>query len=110
MTAELALTLPAVLLLLTVVVGTGQVAVAQVRCVDAARAGARLAARGEATSAVVATAQAAAPAQARVEVSRSGSLVGVGVQAVVRVPLPGLPGIPVRGRATAEVEQPWRSP
>lgn len=105
-TAELALALPAVLVLLCVVVATGQVVMAQVRCVDAARAAARLAARGEPSAAILATAHEAAPARARVGLYRSGSLIRVDVRAVVRLPLPGMPGIPVQARAVAEVEQP----
>ncbi|MGC0141430.1 MULTISPECIES: TadE family type IV pilus minor pilin [unclassified Pseudactinotalea] len=46
MTAELALCLPAVLLVLLLVVTLGAASVAQLRCTDAARAGARAAALG----------------------------------------------------------------
>lgn len=45
-TAELALCLPAVLLVLVLVITLGAASVAQVRCTDAARAGARAAALG----------------------------------------------------------------
>ena len=46
-TAEAALALPAVVLVLATVVGVGRVVTAQIQCVDGARAAARLAARGE---------------------------------------------------------------
>ncbi|WP_456847646.1 TadE/TadG family type IV pilus assembly protein, partial [Cellulomonas sp. P5_C6] len=47
-TAELAVGLPAVALLLVAVLTVGAAAVAQTRCTDGARAGARAAALGEA--------------------------------------------------------------
>ncbi|WP_460461262.1 TadE family type IV pilus minor pilin, partial [Angustibacter peucedani] len=46
-TAELAVALPAVVLALAAVVGAGQAVMGQVAVVDAARAGARAAARGD---------------------------------------------------------------
>ena len=60
---------------------------AQVRCVDAARAGARAAARSEAAGEVTRVARLAAPAGAQVSVSRDGELVHVRVT----VPLPRFP-------------------
>ena len=62
--------LPAVVLVLAVVVAVAQVAVAQVRCVDAARAAVRLAARGEDRGVVVSRAASIAPAGAAVSASR----------------------------------------
>ncbi len=47
MVAEFAVALPAVVLVLALLLGAARVALAQVGCVDAARAGARAAARGE---------------------------------------------------------------
>ena len=46
-TAELAVLMPGLVLLMTLIVGVAQVGAAHLRCQDAARAAARLAARGE---------------------------------------------------------------
>jgi hypothetical protein len=62
-------------------------ATAQLRCVDAARAGARAAARGESPTATVAAAKDTAPTGATIEVSREGTKVRVQVRS--RVPLLG---------------------
>ena len=51
-TAELAVVLPAVLLVLAVALSALGLAIDQIRCVDAARAGARAAARGDTAAAV----------------------------------------------------------
>ena len=51
-TAELAVVLPAVLLVLAVALSALGLAIDQIRCVDAARAGARAAARGDTAGAV----------------------------------------------------------
>ena len=61
----------------------------QIRCVDAARAGARAAARSEPEAAVLDTARDAAPDGARVEVGRAGDLWRVRVEA----PAPGPGGL-----------------
>lgn len=68
-TAELALGLPAVVLALVVVLLVGGAALAQVRCGDAARAGARAAALGEDPATVVALAQELAGPDAQVTVT-----------------------------------------
>lgn len=105
-TAELALSLPVVVLALVLVLAVGQVVTAQVRCSDAARAGAREAARGEAGGTVVQEGLRLAPPGAGVTLTRSGRSVEVTVSAVVRLPLPGSPRVRVRGRAVSLVEQP----
>ena len=79
-TAEFAVGLPAVIAVLAVALGAVASATAQMRCVDAARAGARAAARGESGAATVAAAKAAAPAGATIKVSRSGTTVRVQVR------------------------------
>lgn len=56
-TAELALALPAVLLVVAALLVTVGAAAAQLRCAEAARTGARLAAAGETDAAVVAAAR-----------------------------------------------------
>ena len=60
-TAELAVVLPALLLVLAVALSALGLAVDQVRCVDAAAAGARAAARGDSPAAVHAVAARSAP-------------------------------------------------
>ncbi|WP_205709729.1 TadE family type IV pilus minor pilin, partial [Kineococcus siccus] len=78
-TLELAVAMPAVVLLLAVVLAAADVVVAQVDCVDAARAGARAAARGETPALVRASALRVAPAGAVVAVRSGGSTVVVEV-------------------------------
>ncbi|MFC5908210.1 TadE family type IV pilus minor pilin [Streptacidiphilus monticola] len=80
-TAELAVVLPALVLLLGVLLWGAVAGAAQLRCVDAAREGARAAARGDPEPAVQAAVRAAAPPGARVVVSWSGDLVRVAVTA-----------------------------
>ncbi|MFJ5230559.1 TadE family type IV pilus minor pilin [Kitasatospora sp. NPDC088391] len=98
-TAETAVGLPA-LVLLAVMLTWGVVAAgAQIRCVDAARVGARAAARGDADA--VARAVAAAPRGAKVQVALDADTARVTVEA----PCPG-PGrlaalLSVRLTATA---------
>jgi Flp pilus assembly protein TadG len=105
-TAEFAVVLPAIVLALMV----GLVAVAtfamRVRCSDAAQVAARLAARGEPTSAVVAAAARIAPDGAQIHVSVHGGEVAVSVGAVARPPVLGslLPGFDVSGSFTEPVE------
>jgi hypothetical protein len=71
---------------------------AQVRCVDAAREAARLAARGD-TAAAVPAAEAVGPPGLSVQVDRAGTTVTVRVHA----PTP-LPGLTVSAVAVAAVE------
>ena len=76
-TAELAVVLPAVVLLLAVLLGGIGVAIGQVRCVDAARLGARAAARGDPAAHVESLVREAAPRGATVQVRRGGDRVVV---------------------------------
>lgn len=78
-TAELALTLPAVVLVLVICLSALAWGVDHVRCVDAARVAVRELARGEPSGRALADAQRAAPEEARVTVSRSGGDVTVTV-------------------------------
>jgi hypothetical protein len=103
-TAELATGLVGLVLVLGAVLGTGAVAVGQLRCVDAARAGARSAARGEEPAEVVAVARRLAGAAAQVSTSRSGDLVRVDVRSTVRLPLPGSPSVVLDATAAVPVE------
>lgn len=87
-TAELALVLPVVVVVLLVALTVGAGALAQVRCADAARAGARASALGEPHEVVVATAERLAGADAEVSVSADAGWVEV----TVTRPVPGLLG------------------
>lgn len=69
--------LPVLALLLAVGLWSVAVAGAQLRCVDAARDGARAAARGETDAMVVAATTAAAPHGAQIDVHHDGSRVVV---------------------------------
>jgi hypothetical protein len=103
-TAELAVLLPAVVLLLAAVMSAGLATAAQLRCVDAARTGARLAARAEPAAALLATVRAEAPAGASVTVDQGGEFVAVQVSAAVPLPLPGRPRVGVQARSIAPRE------
>lgn len=80
-TAEAAVVLPALVLFSMALVWALLVAAAQIQCVDAARAGARAAARQDPPDAVAEVARGAAPSGAEVTVSREGDLVRVAVVA-----------------------------
>lgn len=92
-----------VLVLFTMALVWGLLAVAaQIQCVDAARTGARAAARQDPVDAVLAVTRAAAPGGATVTVGREGDQVRV----VVVARPPALHGLPfeVREEAVASVE------
>jgi hypothetical protein len=105
-TAEAAVLLPVLLLVLGAVVGVLACVAAQLRCIDAARAAARVAARGDAVPVVQQTGARLAPADAEVAVQRDGDAVEVVVSARVQPfgPLRLLPAVEVSGRAVAAVE------
>jgi hypothetical protein len=84
-TAELAVVLPAVVFVLALSLGALGLALDQVRCVDAARAGARAASRGDSYAAVMLVARRAAPSTAMVSIGSSGDLVQVSVVSRPRV-------------------------
>lgn len=84
-TAEAAMVIPVLVAFALALVWALVAASAQIRCVDAARAGARAAARSEPEDAVLAAARAAAPDRARVGVERAGEMWRVRVEA----PTPG---------------------
>jgi Flp pilus assembly protein TadG len=100
-TAETALALPTLAVVAAALVALGHVAVAQLRCVDAARAAARLAARGEPPAVVRARAEAAGPTGASVAV-RGGRQVAVLVTAPVALPF-GM-SLQVASEAVADAE------
>lgn len=106
-TAEAAMVLPVLLIVLAMALWVLAAVSAQLRCTDAAGVGARAAARGEARAAVVAAARSAAPSGASVQVEPGAQLVQVVVRVEIR-PLGGalraLPAFQVSGRAVAARE------
>lgn len=108
-TAETAVVLPVLLLVLAAAVAAVVVVGSQLRCVDAAREGARAAARGEAAAVVTELAGRAAPEGAQVQVSVVGDTVTVTVTAAPQ-PLGPVPlRVPVGATATA-VREPGAGP
>lgn len=95
--------LPVLVMFATALVWGLLVVAAQIQCVDAARTGARAAARQDPAGAVVEVAREAAPRDASVTVSREGDQVRV---TVVAKP-PALHGLPfeVREEAVASAEE-----
>jgi hypothetical protein len=80
-TAELAVVLPALVLVVAAALTAVSVLLAQLRCVDAAREGARAAARGESAEVVRSAAARVAPAAAAVDIRPDGDAVRVTVSA-----------------------------
>ena len=105
-TAETAVTIPSLLVLVMIFVWIILVVTAQLRVVDAARAGARAAARGESVAASAAVAEDAAPPGAEATVGRTGDDVRVSVRVDVQPPggIPVLPVITVDAVAYAAAE------
>ncbi|MFC4589081.1 TadE family type IV pilus minor pilin [Sphaerisporangium corydalis] len=104
-TAEMAVALPSLALVLGAALWAVTAVAAQLECVDAARAGARAAARGEPLEAVRQAAGGAAPAGATVSVTRGPERSQVTVAASVRPGwVIGLPAIPVTASATSATE------
>ena len=104
MTAELAVALPAVVLVLGVLLLTGAATAGQLRCADAARSAARLAALREPDAAVVAAARRVAGPGAVVEIVRESPWVEVTVSGALGGSwFTGGP-VGLTGRATAWVE------
>ena len=103
-TAETAVVLPVLLLVLVGAVAAVTVVGAQLRCVDAAREGARAAARGEDAATVAGWAAAAAPDGARTDMTATDGEVRVAVTVEV-APLGPLPWrVTVSAEAVAQRE------
>ncbi|WP_240662257.1 TadE family type IV pilus minor pilin [Streptomyces sp. WAC 06738] len=102
-TAEAAVAVPALVFLALGLVWALMAAAAQIQCVDAARAGARAAARGEPADDVRGAALAAAPRGADVAVAREGDLVRVRVRGAA--PGPGSLSLDLGGEAVALAEE-----
>lgn len=103
-TAELAIGLTGVAVVLVALLTTVTAAQAQLQVVDAAGAGARAAARGESHAEVAEIARRLAGPSAVTAVRLTGATATVEVSARVRMPLPGAPGLTVRGRAVTPAE------
>jgi Flp pilus assembly protein TadG len=103
-TAEAAVALPALLVVLALAVGVLVSVGAELRCVDGARAAARSAARGDGDAQAQQAGQQVAPLGSRVRIEHRGSQVQVTVSADVR-PVPIFPAIHVSARAVSEVER-----
>jgi Flp pilus assembly protein TadG len=106
-TAETAIVLPVLIVLLLVGLWAVGVVVANIRCVDAARDVARAVARGEPGDVAKRIGERSAPAGAAVGISREGADVRVVVAAEVNldwVLLSKLPSVEVRGQAAVQIE------
>ena len=106
-TAETAVLLPVLVVVLMAAVWVLACVSAQLACVDAARAAARAAARGDAPAAVRGVGQRLAPSGAEVAVTAARGIVDVSVSAELRPfgsVLRMLPPMHVNGRASAAVE------
>jgi hypothetical protein len=104
-TAELAVAIPSVVLVLALGLGAVHAAVDQIRCVDAARVASRAAARGDDDSRVRALAAESAPVGARVQVDG----VAGGVRVTISARSGGwgvLPGWDLSASAVTPVESP----
>ncbi|MFG2867707.1 TadE family type IV pilus minor pilin [Streptomyces sp. NPDC048338] len=101
-TVEAAMALPALVAFTLALLWSLAAAAAQIQCVDAARAGARAAARSEPVAAAESVARTAAPDGANVSVTRSGELWQVTVEA--EAPGPGGMGVTLRAGAAALAE------
>ncbi len=106
-TAETAVALPILMLVVWLVLAMLRVADAQLSCQDAARAAARAASRGESAQVVVATAKRAAPPSSEVRLSQDGDLVVVDVRTSVGWSGPWhLAAVQVSGHAVGVPERP----
>lgn len=102
-TAEVAVLLPVVVILLAAVLGLASTSVVQLRCADAARAGARAAALGDDDAQVAAVVTRVAGPGSDVAVHRADGWVVVRVERATTV-LGLRVGVTVRGEATAWAE------
>ncbi len=109
-TAELAVTIPVVVLVLAFCAVGIAAGVDQLRCVDAARIGARSAARGDLPDQSRGLALRAAPADAVVAIERAGEEVRVTVSARAGGLGGLLPGWRLHAVATGPVESPGPDP
>jgi hypothetical protein len=92
-TAETAVSIPALVVVLVVALVAVGASAAQLRCAAAAREAARALARGESVQTARAAALSAAPPGAGVTMQRSGDLLRVMISAPVRMPGPVFHGV-----------------
>lgn len=104
-TAELAVAIPAVVLVLAMCLAALGAVIDQVRCVDAARLGARAAARGDPPAEVGALTARAAPEGARVSIDSFGGEVRVVVMTTSGGWAGFVPSWNLAATATTPVEQ-----
>lgn len=104
MTAEVAIALPVLVLLIAMAVAAVGVVAAQLRCVDSARAVARAIARGEPVADARSLGTVTAPAGASIAISREGRRVVVTVSARVQPVNRFAPPMAVEARAVGELE------
>ena len=104
-TAEVAVALPAVVVLLAVVLGAAALGLSQLRIEEAARAGAREIMRGESSDVVEGTVRRIAGEQADIAVQSNGSTSTVTVNTAVDVPVLELLDDSLSARAVALPEQ-----
>ncbi len=106
MTVELALAMPVLFGVLGLALWAVSAGGLAMDCTDAARAGARAAARGDSDAAVRALVERTGPPGARLSLERRGGLVTVTVRARTTAPGPfPVPALTVGGSAVAEVER-----
>ncbi|WP_336212139.1 TadE family type IV pilus minor pilin [Nonomuraea sp. LPB2021202275-12-8] len=104
-TAETAAMLPALMVVLAAALWAIQAVAVQLECVDAARAAARAAARGEPLDQVRALVRSATRPEAQIEMSRDPEETRIEVSVEVRPPWgPALPAVRVTASATAATE------
>lgn len=103
-TAEVAVVLPALVVLLALLLGTAHVGIAQLRLEEAARAGAREAMRGEGADRVESTVQRLAGEHATTTVTSGSGWTTVEVRASVDGPLVGSIGLELRASASGREE------
>lgn len=105
-TAEIAVGLLAVTVVLGMMMYAIGVGIAHVRTQESARAGARAAARGDTNSTIVSTAKRSLPG-AKVRITRSGATRSGRVTVIVSTrtePIPALPSMKVSSRSVADAE------
>ncbi|MEU7003704.1 TadE family type IV pilus minor pilin [Nonomuraea sp. NPDC046570] len=104
-TAETAAVLPALMVVLAAALWAVGAVEAHLKCVDAARAGARAAARGEPLDQVRSRVSNAAPPGASVEINREAGTTRVEVSAPIKPPWgPTLPAVDVSATAVSATE------
>ncbi len=103
-TAETAVVLPALVVVLVLCLWSVTVVGQQLRCIDAARVGARALARGETSAKARTAAQGAAPEGAIVTVHSADGLAVVDVRYSAGMPGLGGPSVQIGSRAVAAME------